>query len=142
MNQKNSFSIFCFLCWNLFFSQNCKQFQEGVFKIDIGFGNMSIERKGNFQLERSIDFGSVYLHKIEVISECEYILKRYRVILAGDLPKPNMIEMIKVQIYKVVDNNFFFHSQMLGTEQTLDGKFVKTSEVISKEFEEIIATEK
>ena len=110
MNNKVTFSVFCILCWNLFFSQDCKQFQEGVFKIDIGYGNMSIEKKGVFQLEKSQDFGALYLQKIEYISECEYILKRYKIILAGDLPKPNMTEMIKVQIYKVEDNNFYFHS--------------------------------
>lgn len=142
MNNKVTFSVFCILCWNLFFSQDCKQFQEGIFKIDVGYGNMSIEKKGNFQLEKSEDFGALYLQKIEPISECEYILKRYKVILLGDLPQPDMNERIKVEIYKVAEISFFYHAQSLGTDLNLDGKFVKVSDKISKEFEEILATEK
>ena len=133
-------SILLFL--NNIYSQDCKQFQEGIFKIDVGYGNMSIEKKGNFQLEKSEDFGALYLQKIEPISECEYILKRYKVILLGDLPQPDMNERIKVEIYKVAEISFFYHAQSLGTDLNLDGKFVKVSDKISKEFEEILATEK
>ncbi len=122
--------------------QNCKQFQEGVFKIDVGYGNMSIERKCNFQLEKTEDFGALYLQKIEPVSECEFILKRYKVISVGNLPIPDMTEIIKVQIYKVEGDTFFYHVKSLSSGLILDGKFVKVSDKISKEFEEIIAKEK
>ena len=127
---------------NFLYSQDCSQFQEGVFNIDIGFGNFSMERKRNFQLEKSKDFGTVYLQKIEPISECEYILKRYKILFFGDLPMPKMSEIIKIKIYKIEGNNFFFHSEMLGTKQSLDGKFVKVSDEISQEFKEILEKEK
>ena len=133
--------VTCFCSWNFVFSQNCNQFGEGTFKIDIGFGNMFIERKENFQLERCESLGLVYLQKIEPISECEYIVKRYKVLKRGKLPQPNMCEMLKVQIYKVEKDFLFFHSQIIGSSKNLDGKFLKISDVISKEFEEIIKNE-
>jgi hypothetical protein len=103
---------------------------------------MFIERKGNLQLEVSKDFGAVYLQKVEPISECEYILKRYKVILLGDLPQPNMDEIMNIQIYNVEGNTLYYHVQIAGSEIKLEGKFVKISNEISKEFKEIIAAEK
>lgn len=138
---KNLIFLAVILFLNNIYSQDCKQFQEGVFKIEVGYGNMSIERKGNFQLEKSEDFGALYLQKIEHISGCEYVLKRYKVILLGNLPQPDMDERIKVEIYKVEENNFFYYAQSLGVDLKLDGKFVKMSNKISKEFEEILAKE-
>jgi hypothetical protein len=133
--------VTCFCSYNFVFSQNCNQFGEGTFKIDIGFGNMTIERKDNFQLERSESLGILYLQKIEPISECEYIVKRYKVLKKGKLPEPNMSESLKVQIYKVENEIVFFHSQLIGLSMNLDGKFFKISNSISKEFEEIIKNE-
>lgn len=129
------------LLTNLIFSQECDDFLEGVFRLDIGSGNMTVERKGIFQLEKSQDFGTVYLQKIEPISKCEYLLKRYKVIIIGGLPMPNMTEIIKVVIYKTEKNIFFYHAKMIGTNQIMDGKFIKVSANISSEFKEIIDKE-
>lgn len=138
---KNLIFLLIILFLNSAYSQDCKEFQEGIFKIDVEYGNMSIERKGHFQLEKSEDFGALYLQKIESISECEYNLKRYKVLLLGDLPQPELAEIINVKIYKVEGNIFFYHLKSLTTGLVLDGKFVKVSDKISSEFNEILSKE-
>lgn len=138
--KKNIFIIVCVFYMNLIYCQDCNKFAEGIFKND-GIGNITVERKDNYQLEKSEDFKTIYLQKIEPISECEYILKRYKVISEGILPFPNMEEIVKVQIYKVEDKKFFYHAKLIGTELSKDGMFIKISEKIDKEFSDILLKE-
>lgn len=61
---------------NLIYAQNCVGFKEGTYISENAFGSMIIERKDNFQLERTKDNSTIYLQKIEKISDCDYVLKR------------------------------------------------------------------
>lgn len=126
------------LVFDLIYAQNCVGFKEGTFISENTFGTMFIERKGNFQLERTKDNSTIYLQKIEKISDCDYVLKRYKIILIGNLPEPNMNEGILVKITSSDGNNFQYNANLIGTELSIKGTFIKTSDEISEEFKRII----
>ncbi|WP_396187171.1 hypothetical protein [Flavobacterium sp.] len=127
---------------NIIFAQNCKEFQIGIYTNENPFGKMIIEREGDFQLEKTVDNSTIYLQKIEKISECEYRLKRYKVISLGRLPEPNMKELVSVKITNVNGDNFEYKAQLVGTELTIKGNFIKISQDISDEFKKIIENER
>lgn len=122
-------------------SQDCKDFKEGIFQNDTEYGQFIMERKDNFQLEKSTEYGIIYLNKIEKISDCEYVIKRYKVINNGVLPKPNMDDTITTNIYKVENKTFYYRFYLIGTNIPLEGKFIKISDSISDEFKNILAKE-
>ncbi|MEZ0007095.1 hypothetical protein ABH942_002473 [Flavobacterium sp. 28YEA47A] len=124
------------------YSQDCKDFKEGIFENDTEYGQFIMERKGNFQLEKSTKYGIIYLNKIEKINDCEYIIKRYKVISNGILPKPNMEDTIKTTIYRVKYKTFYYRFNSIGTNIPIEGKFIKISDSISNEFKIILAGEK
>jgi len=117
---------------------DCSSFTNGTYKIETPFGDILVERLENFQLESSKDFGSVYLEKIESVSECEYYVRRYKILTLGDLPMPNMNEVMKTEIYKVEGNAYFYESQMVGAEIKMKGILLKISDEVSENFKEII----
>lgn len=121
---------------------DCANLSSGTFEISNAFGTIVVEKSNNFQLESSKDFKLIYLEKIDQISDCEYLLKKYKIIDTGGLPTPNMNDIVKIKIYKVEGNSFFYHSQLVGNEFIMDGVLVKTSDYISNEFKEILAQEK
>lgn len=127
---------------NLIYAQNCVGFKEGTYISENAFGSMIIERKDNFQLERTKDNSTIYLQKIEKISDCDYVLKRYKIILIGNLPEPNMEEQIRVKIINSGENNFEYNAKLIGTELSINGTFVKTSDEVSDEFKRIIYHDK
>jgi hypothetical protein len=133
------------LLFNFFgYSQvNCEKFQEGVFQYNTPYGNFLIERHNNFQLEKCPEYNIVYLHKIEKNSDnnCDYILRRYKIIDLGILPKPDMNEAINTTIYKIEDNVFFFYSSLIGTDFKIYGEFKKISDEISDEFKKMLIEE-
>jgi hypothetical protein len=122
-------------------SQNCISFQEGTFQNITEFGQFIMERKGVFQLEKSMEYGIIYLNKVEKINDCEYVLKRYKVINNGILPEPNMTDTIKTNIYKVEDKIFYYRFYLTGINIPIEGKFIKISDSISDEFKIILAKE-
>lgn len=126
---------------NLVFGQDCAKFQTGIFENESNFGKSIIERRGSYQLERTVDYETAYLQRIEKKSDCEYILTRYKVISLGNLPEPNMSEKIKVKIQKVEENNFFYTAQLVGTSFTINGSFIKVADEISDDFKKILAAE-
>jgi hypothetical protein len=123
------------------YSQKCEDFNEGVFDGDFMGMKYVVERQGNLQLESMAEFEAVYLHKIEKISECENLVKRYKVIKQGKLSKPNMEESIKVTFYKIEDGKLFYKANLVGTDMTLEGYFIKKSKEISENFKRILANE-
>lgn len=122
-------------------AQECTSFNEGVFEQKGGFGTITMERKGDWQMEKSIEYGIVYLNKIEKISDCKFITRHYKIIKEGVLPKPDMTVFAITDIIEVIGNDFLFKSTFSGTETTMEGKYVKISDDISEEFKSLIATE-
>lgn len=123
-------------------SQTCKGLQEGVFQNHTEFGQFIMERKGDFQLEKSIEYGIVYLNKIEKINDCEYFVRRYKIIKEGILPAPNMNDSVKVDIYNAENNTYYYSFKLIGTEISIKGKFIKISDDISDDFKDLILNEK
>ena len=105
------------------------------------FGTFKIERKDNWQLEKSSEYGILYLHRIELRNECEYILHRYKVLDSGTLPKPDMSEKTITKIIRIKDDSFYFESRILDKNMVLKGKLVKTNDEISDEFIQLIENE-
>jgi hypothetical protein len=123
-------------------AQNCINFNEGTFEQKGDFGTIRMERKGEWQLEKSVEYGIVYLNKIEKISECEFITRHFKIIEKGVLPKPDVRVFATTDIVEVIGNEFIFKSTFSGTETTMEGKYVKVSDDISKEFKSLIDNEK
>ena len=123
------------------FSQNCKEFDEGIFEGNAAGNKYTIERHENFQLERMDSFGVLYLYKIEKISECEYFIKLDKVLSIGDLPAPNVDQVIKVKITIAENEKFYYEANLVGTEISLKGNYVKKSAFISDDFKKILENE-
>ena len=124
------------------YSQDCKDFKEGMFQNVTEYGQFIMERKDNFQLEKSAEYGIIYLNKIDKINNCDYIVKRYKIIDNGILPEPNMKDIIKTNIYKIEGKIFYYRFNLIGTNIPIEGKFIKISDSISDEFKAILTKEK
>ncbi|MCY1495985.1 hypothetical protein D3C87_143170 [compost metagenome] len=48
-------------------SQVCKDFKEGIFQNDTEYRQFIMERKDNFQLEKSTEYGIIYLNKSNLL---------------------------------------------------------------------------
>lgn len=127
---------------NASYTQNCEGFKTGTYISENTFGSMIIERKDDFQLERTKDNSTVYFQKTEKISGCEYIVKRYKIIQLGNLPMPDMKEKVKVKIINVEGDNFQYNAELIDTELSIDGVLVKISDDVSDEFKKLIYQEK
>ena len=139
---KNFFNFTLFLLFtNILYSQKCDDLNEGVFEGHFGGFKFDMEKHGNFQLERMAEFGVIYLNKTEKISECENLLKRYKVVEKGQLPEPDRHEVMKVVVYKIEDGKLFYKINFVGTDVTLDGYFIKKSNKISEDFKKILEKE-
>lgn len=122
--------------------QNCEGFKEGIFELKGDFGTLIIERKDGWQLERSVEYGLIYLNKIEPLNDCKYKLYRYKILKSGLIPKPDMTTLaLTTEIVNISEHKYFFISSLEGTDMVMKNHFTKTSGEISKEFEEIIANE-
>ena len=138
------FSILSTFFWIIFShsdTNNCSGLQQGQFDMVTDFGTFKIERKDNWQLEKSSEYGILYLHRIELRNECEYILHRYKVLDSGTLPKPDMSEKTITKIIRIKDDSFYFESRILDKNMVLKGKLVKTNDEISDEFIQLIENE-
>lgn len=135
------------IIWLLLFAgfsinaQNCEGFKEGVFEMTDEYGTVIIEKKGIWQLEKSIDYGMIYLNKIEKINDCKYELHRYKILKPGLLPISDSTSVITTEIIEVKGNNFYFESTMAGVDFVLKNKLVKKSDEISDEFKTLILKE-
>lgn len=138
---KNIILLGLFFFVKVSYSQECISFKRGVFENDSEYGKIVIERKNNFQLERALKFGTIYLQKIETINDCEYIIKRYKVIKQGKLPVPNMDEQVKVKVTELNNNLFSLHSTLIGTQFVIENEYSKLSDDISEEFKKILLDE-
>jgi hypothetical protein len=123
------------------YAQKCDDFNQGVFDGDLMGIKYVVERYDKFQLEKMAQFEVVYLHTVEKITECENVVKRYKVIQQGKFPKPNMTEAIKVTFYKIEGEKLFYKANIIGTEITLEGYFIKISDEISDDFKKILEKE-
>lgn len=130
-----------FLSMKFTYSQECNDFKVGIFKSNSEYGTVIIERKGIFQLERALNFAAVYLQKIEVINECEYIVSRYKIISLGKLPEPDMNDKARVEITNIEDNVFYIKAELLETPLVINDKYTKVSNEISDEFKKILLNE-
>lgn len=134
--------IIVFILSKNIYSQECTDFKEGIFKSNSEYGVVIIERKGNLQLERALNFDAVYLQKIEVINECEYLVSRYKIISSGKLPEPDINNKAKVKITNIEGNIFYIKAELLGTSLVFNDKYTKVSNEISDEFKKILSNEK
>ncbi len=133
--------ILLFITTFSFYAQDCYGLKEGVFEMKNDYGTTIIERQGNWQLEKSIEYGVVYLNKIEKINDCKYSVSLYKVIDKGNLPDLGSSNVAVTEILKVEGSIFYFKTTLTDTGFVLEDKFVKTQDLVSKEFEEILAKE-
>lgn len=122
-------------------AQDCKSFEQGTFELKGDFGTLIIERKGNWQLEKSIEYKMVYLNSIESVDNCKFIIRYHKVIIKGIVPEPDMSTSTMVEILKTEGEFFYFKGTLIGTEMHMEGYYKKLSDEISDEFKEIIAKE-
>ena len=138
-----SLKIKCLLFFTLplisYAQMNCSELSKGIFEIKTEYGNILVERFNNFQLEKFVEFGILYLYKIEKVNECDYILKIQKIISKGDLLEPSLNQNIEVNIYNVTDNVFYYHSLEKSSQIKTDGKMEKKSDTISDEFKKILS---
>ena len=132
--------VMFFFIKNLF-CQNCSGINEGIFISSSDYGELIIEKKGNLQLERALSLDAIFLHKIEYINECEYIVKRYKIISLGKISEEDLFEKVKVTVLNVIDKTFNIKSELLGTQFFIESKFKKTSNEISEEFKRLLLNE-
>lgn len=121
-------------------AQDCEDFTQGTFEFQSQFGTSIIERKNGWQLEKSIDYGMVYLLKIEKIDECKYKLHRYKIIKKGIIP-PSNITSVTTEITQIKDDFFYFKTTTESSDMVLEGKLEKKSNEVSEEFKDIITRE-
>lgn len=122
------------------YSQQCSEFEEGIFDGDYMGIKYVVEKHGNFQLEYVPEMGIKYLHKFEKTSECEYVVKRYKIIEKGNFPEPNMKDVMKVTS-KVENGKIYYKANLVGTEIVLEGFYIKRSNEISEYFKNMLAKE-
>lgn len=122
--------------------QNCKDLNQGTFEMTDKYGTIIIERKGNWQLEKSIDYGIIYLNRIEKINGCKYKLHRYKILKSGLLPISDSTSVITTTITEVEGNIFYFESTMAGVDFVMKNRLVKKSNEVSDEFIKLIKMEK
>lgn len=134
------FTLFLLFTQSLY-SQKCTDFNEGTFDAYFDGFKYEVEKHGNFQFEKMVEFGVVYLYKTEKISECVNLLKRYKTLEVGQLGQPNMKDVIEVTINKIEDGKLFYNAHLVGTEIILDGYFIKKSDEISDDFKKILEKE-
>lgn len=135
------FTLILLLSQSISYAQKCEDLNEGIFEADFMEMKFEVERHGNFQLETVADFDVVYLHKVEKISDCEYLVKRHKVLQLGFFPKPNMKETVNVTIYKIEDGKLFYKATLVGTDKSMEGYFIKKSNEISEKFKKILEKE-
>lgn len=123
-------------------AQNCDGFEEGVFEVKGNFGTLIIERKDNWQLEKSLEYGLIYLNKSETIGNCKYRIIRYKILESGAVPEPDMTTTATTEIVEVSENKYYFKSSLDGTDMVMENNFTKISDEIGEEFRKIIADEK
>lgn len=121
-------------------AQDCKDFTQGTFEFQNKFGTSIIERKNGWQLEKSVDYGMIYLLKIEKIDECKYKLHRYEIIKKGIVPPSNIIS-VTTEITQIKDDFFYFKTTTESSDMVLEGKLEKKSNEVSEEFKDIITRE-
>ncbi len=120
---------------------DCSKLSTGTFEIKTDYGNILVERSNGFQLEKFVEYGVIYLYKIEQINDCEYVLKIQKIINKGDFPKPDMNESIEVKVYDRVENVYYYHSTASLAQTKLDGKMEKKSDSVSDEFKNILMSQ-
>lgn len=123
-------------------AQDCKDFEQGTFELKGDFGILIIERKGDWQLERSIEYKMVYLNRIEPIDNCKFIIRYHKIIEKGMVPQSDMSTSTMVEIVKIEGELFYFKGTLIGTEMSMEGYYKKLSNEISDEFKEIIEKER
>ena len=119
-------------------SQNCRSLTEGVFEINTEMGTTIIERFGEWQLEKNIDYDVIYLNKIDKINSCEFIINLYRIINKGTLPDLGSSNAAHIRITEVKKDTFYFKTTLLESGFIFYNKFIKKSDKISSEFKNII----
>ncbi len=135
----NSFLFFQLFFLTQVYSQNeCKDFYNGRFTMNIGASEIIIERSGIWQYESSEEYGIEYLNKIEKIDDCSYYLHRYKVIKEGILPQPDMSEKALVEIIRIEKNDFYFRSKIVNKESSIEGRITKVSSEISEKLKSLI----
>lgn len=135
--------LYSFILYSLVANaQDCKEFEEGIFESKNTFGTIIIERKGDWQLERSVEYGAVYLNKTKAISECKYEIRYYKVINRGVLPSPDVSVYAITEIVDIIDNKFYLKSIFSNTKSSMEDKYTKVSDEISDDFKKLIANEK
>ena len=134
-------TLILLLSQSISYAQKCEDLNEGIFEGDFMGTKFEVEKHGNFQLESFAEFDVVSLNKVEKISECENLVKRYKVIQLGSFPKPDMEESMKVTIYKIEDGKLFYRAALVGTELEIEGYFIKKSNEISEKFKKILEKE-
>lgn len=123
-------------------AQVCNGWKEGVFKSKSYLGTIFKEIKGEWQIEKSIEFETIYLNKIEYISDCEYIVRYYKVLNKGKIPKPDMNVFALVEVAKNMDSIYQFKVNINNRNTSVfEVEFIKISDSISNEFSEIIKDE-
>ncbi|WP_254519244.1 hypothetical protein [Aquimarina sp. Aq78] len=70
-------------------AQNCKGFMHGTFEMKYQYGEVMVERSGNWQLEKTEEYQTVSLSKIEKINDCKYLLTLYKQLKLGKLANPS-----------------------------------------------------
>lgn len=140
MKEKICIILFSFFI-TINYAQDCKGFEEGVFELKGVFGTIITERKGGWQLEKSVEYEAIYLNRTMEISECKYETRYYKVINQGVLPSPDMSVYATTEIVDVVDNEYYFKSVFSNTERVMEGEYIKISDEVSNEFKELITKE-
>lgn len=122
-------------------AQDCKGFMHGTFEMKYQYGEVMVERSGNWQLEKTKEYQTASLSKIEKINDCKYLLTLYKQLKLGKLPKFDKKQKILTQITYVEGNKYYYESSMVGTDMVLKGVFIKKSNEISNEFKKLIVEE-
>ncbi|PHK30104.1 hypothetical protein VF13_39785 [Nostoc linckia z16] len=130
--------LFNLIFFSSTYAQDCKGLSTGTFKIETTFTTFTIERKNGYQLESNNEFGVVYLQRIEPISDCEYNLIRFEVIEFGQLPKPDMHQIMNTKVTNVVDSNYYFISHLISSSINYEGVLEKIDDNVSEKFEQIL----
>ncbi|WP_438426258.1 hypothetical protein [Aquimarina macrocephali] len=114
---------------------------QGTFEMKYQYGEVMIERFGNWQLEKIEEYGVISLNKIEKINDCKYLLSFYKSLKREKLPEPDKKTKSLTQITYIEGNKYYYESSMVGTDMILKGVFIKKSNEISDEFKKLIAEE-
>ena len=130
------------LLGNTLYSQDCDGLSQGVFEFKVGYEKFMIERLDSLQLEFNDNLGLVYLNKIEKVSECEYNLRRYKIIQNEPLLPISMDDVLNVKVYKVEGNDFYITATLIRTSIIMEGVLTKIGDEVSDRFKTILELEK